>query len=67
MNENVMDAINARLIAEELWAITVEGIELGELVSPTTIEGAFIAGVMSALAALAVVRKVGDAAEKKPR
>lgn len=65
MDENVMDMLTAQLIAEELWALTVEGIEQGELTSPTTIEGAFIAGVMSAMAALSVVRKIGDFTEKK--
>lgn len=46
----LMGAIKAKQLSDELWTLTVEGIEEGELDCPTSIEKAFKAGVMSAIA-----------------
>lgn len=64
MTDIIFGAIEARLLAEELWELVVKGIEQGELTSPTTIEGAFIAGVMASMAALSAVREAGEATEE---
>lgn len=42
--------LQAKQIAHELWELTLEGIEDGDLTAPNSIEDAFKAGVLSLMA-----------------
>lgn len=43
-------SLQAKQIAQELWELTLEGIEDGDLNAPNSIEDAFKAGVLSLMA-----------------